>query len=60
MANEVREMQSDDPTRQNITRCIEMADYRFNNNGTIKELLGRVKRVMDEIKTEIANGKRKE
>ena len=60
MANEKREMDSDDPHKQNLSKCIEMADHRFENNGSVKQLLDQVKGVMSEIKTNIANGKRKQ
>jgi dephospho-CoA kinase len=59
-ANEEREMISDDPHKQNLARCIDMSDYRFDNNGSINQLLEKVKKVMDKIKTEVADGKRKE
>jgi dephospho-CoA kinase len=36
--NEKREMQSADPNKQNISRCIEMADYIFENDESIAEL----------------------
>lgn len=58
--NEEREMTSDDPHKQHLARCIDMADYRFENNGSINQLLGEVKNVMDKIKTAVADGKRKE
>lgn len=38
MQNEEREMHSDDPNKQNLSRCIEQADYVINNNGNIKGL----------------------
>ncbi len=60
MANENREMDSDDPHKQNLSKCIEMADHSFENNGSVKQLLDQVKGVMSEIKTNIANGKRKQ
>ncbi len=60
MANEQRELQSDDPGKQNLMKCISMADYMFNNDGTVRQLLERVGKVIAEIKTEVANGKRKE
>jgi dephospho-CoA kinase len=60
LANEKREMDSDDPNKQNLSKCIEMADYSIKNNGSIERLLNKVKRVMKEIKTEIADGKRKD
>jgi dephospho-CoA kinase len=60
LANEKREMESDDPNKQNLGKCIEMADYIIRNNGSIDRLLNKLGRVMKEIKTEIADGKRKE
>lgn len=36
--NEKREMNTDDPTRQNISRCIQLADFVLSNNGSVKEL----------------------
>lgn len=38
LENEKREMDSPDPNNQNIRQCMQMADYMFSNNGTIKEL----------------------
>ncbi|MBN3035285.1 MAG: AAA family ATPase [Bacteroidales bacterium] len=36
--NEIREMESPDPFRQNIRKCIDMADYLIMNNGTVAGL----------------------
>ncbi len=47
--NEAREMSSDDPNSQNLRRCIEMADFRFDNNGSVGELLRKVDRKILEI-----------
>ncbi len=38
IANEKREMTSDDPNKQNLEKCIRMADYVFTNNGTVADL----------------------
>lgn len=38
VANEQREMNNTDPTKQNIAKCMEMADHVFTNNGTLEEL----------------------
>lgn len=38
LANEAREMNTDDPNKQNLKKCIEMADYKFNNDGDIDAL----------------------
>ncbi len=59
-AAEQREMDSDDPNKQNLSKCIELADYTFMNNGSIKDLIEQVRIAMLEIKTSVANGKRKE
>eukprot|EP00996_Jenningsia_fusiforme_P003127 NODE_3932_length_892_cov_19.228944_g3620_i0.p1 GENE.NODE_3932_length_892_cov_19.228944_g3620_i0~~NODE_3932_length_892_cov_19.228944_g3620_i0.p1 ORF type:complete len:207 (-),score=68.85 NODE_3932_length_892_cov_19.228944_g3620_i0:271-804(-) len=37
-ANEEREMASTDPAKQNISACIQLADAKFINNGTLEEL----------------------
>jgi len=37
-ANEAREMNSEDPNKQNLKKCIEMADFTFDNNGKISDL----------------------
>ncbi|MFO8055320.1 MAG: AAA family ATPase [Bacteroidales bacterium] len=47
--NERREMQSDDPNKQNLKACIQQADYLFRNDGTIAELYARVQNALEEI-----------
>jgi len=47
---EEREMASSDPNKQNIRKCIEMADYSFKNDWTIEELHKKVEIVLDKIK----------
>lgn len=47
--NEKREMRSTDPNKQNISRCIEMADYIFENDGSIEELQEKVDSVITKI-----------
>lgn len=44
--NEKREMNSDDPTKQNIAKCIEMADHKFINNNYIKELYDTIEKTL--------------
>ena len=39
IANEQREMTSDDPNKQNLRVCIEQADFRFDNGGSIAECI---------------------
>ena len=40
--NEEREMQSTDPAKQNISKCIEQADFIFYNNSTVADLYTRL------------------
>jgi dephospho-CoA kinase len=49
LADETREMHATDPNKQNLARCIELADYRFVNNGTKDDLFGRVDQILDRI-----------
>ena len=48
--DEKREMQSNDPNKQNLSKCISMADYVFENNGTFEELYKKVEDVLNEIR----------
>ena len=47
--NEQREYSSEDPNKQNLKKCMEMADFRFVNNGSIAELHNHVQQVIDKI-----------
>jgi dephospho-CoA kinase len=47
--NEKREMDTDDPNKQNLRRCIEMADFVFVNEGSIQSLNDQVERVLEKI-----------
>jgi dephospho-CoA kinase len=49
LENELREMESTDPNAQNIGRCIELADYKLYNNGTIEQLNHAVDQVLQDI-----------
>lgn len=49
--NEQREMNSDDPNKQNIFACIKQADYQFNNDGTVEALIRQVEAALKEIDT---------
>jgi len=49
LANEKREMNTDDPNKQNLQRCINMADFVFENNGTLKELIAHVSLIIQNI-----------
>jgi len=47
---EKNEMKSDDPNKQNLSKCISMADYVFENNGTFEELYKKVEDVLNGIR----------
>ena len=49
LANEAREMTSDDPNKQNLKKCISMADFTFDNNGDISKLHQQVEEVLSKI-----------
>jgi dCMP deaminase len=44
---EVVEMRNSDPNKQNLKRCIEMADYCFKNDWTIADLHGKIEKVIE-------------
>lgn len=50
MENERREMSSADPNAQNISKCIELADYKLWNNGTMEQLNLQVEAILLKIK----------
>lgn len=47
--NEQREMSSTDENKQNISACMQRADFSFNNNGSREELEGQVNSILDKI-----------
>ena len=47
---EETEMKSDDPNKQNLMKCISMADYTLDNNGTFDELYKQIDEVIEKIK----------
>ena len=49
LANEAREMTTDDPNKQNLAKCIQMADFRFDNNGDMAALYAEVDKVLEKI-----------
>lgn len=52
--NERREMSSEDPNKQNLMKCIEMADVVFNNDGSMEALYQDVEKAMKENKITIS------
>lgn len=49
VANEQREMNTTDPTKQNLSKCIEMADYIFTNNWSLEELHHQIEDVITKL-----------
>ena len=49
LSDEAREISSTDPNKQNISACINLADYVFTNNGDREDLHRQVDRVMDTL-----------
>ncbi len=49
IANEMREMNTSDPNKQNLSKCIQLADFKFNNDGDINSLSKMVKEVITKI-----------
>jgi len=47
LANEQREMNTDDSTKQNLSECIRRADVLFTNNKTVKELYEQIEKVIE-------------
>ena len=46
LENESREMDTADPNKQNLKRCIEMADVVIENDGTLDELIQQVEKFL--------------
>jgi dephospho-CoA kinase len=46
LADEEREMESMDPNKQNLKKCIEMADFVVENDGSIDELNSKVEEIL--------------
>ena len=47
---ETMEMKSEDPNKQNLSKCIELADYKFENIRTKEELFKKVEAVLNDIR----------
>ncbi|MBN2238038.1 MAG: AAA family ATPase [Bacteroidales bacterium] len=49
LANEEREMNSEDPNNQNLKKCIALADFKFDNNGDLIDLHQQIEQVISKI-----------
>ncbi|RLD44182.1 MAG: hypothetical protein DRI86_08155 [Bacteroidetes bacterium] len=47
--NEAREMNTSNPNKQNLSKCISMADFVFNNDGDIESLNREIKKILTNI-----------
>ena len=47
--NEKREMDSVDPNKQNLRKCIEMADYQLMNDGGVEDLHRKMNEILNKI-----------
>ena len=47
--NEKREMNSNDSTKQNLSVCIQRADFIITNSGTVEELYNQINKIFKEI-----------
>ena len=52
LANEKREMSSEDPHKQNLKKCIELADYTIFNDGSVEDLYRKAKKIISEIENQ--------
>jgi dephospho-CoA kinase len=46
LEQEELEMESTDPNKQNLKKCIEMADFVINNDGTIEDLNSKLEEIL--------------
>jgi dephospho-CoA kinase len=49
LSDEAREMHATDPNKQNLARCIELADHRIMNNGSVEALHDQIDRLLPNI-----------
>lgn len=49
LAQENKEIDSKDKNKPNISKCIKMADYKIQNNGTVDELRRKVNKVIEKL-----------
>ncbi|MEI6673275.1 MAG: hypothetical protein WCL02_08445 [bacterium] len=48
--NEQREMENTDPTKQNIAKCMQLADHIFTNNKTFEELYQQIETTINKFR----------
>ena len=50
--NEQREMNSTDPNKQNLSKCIQMADFTLQNNGDFEALYQQIDDILKQMNHE--------
>lgn len=50
VSDEKREFISNDPNKQNLSRCIELADYKIENNKNIEDLYKQIEVIIENAK----------
>jgi dephospho-CoA kinase len=50
IADEKREMTNNDPNKQNLSKCIEMSDYKIENNKSINDLYVKIEEFIENAK----------
>lgn len=50
IAQEGRELENDDPNKQNLKKVMEMSDYKIVNNGTLEELEAETRMFLSAVK----------
>jgi len=48
--NEKREMESNDPNKQNLKACIELSDFRIINECSVEDLHKKINQILEQIK----------
>ena len=49
LSNEKREMDNSDPNKQNLRKCIEMADSLIDNNGSLEDLNSKIEEILKAV-----------
>lgn len=49
LSNEQREMSTTDPNKQNLGKCIQMADFKVSNDGNVETLYEEIDKILRKI-----------
>lgn len=56
--NELREMENTDPNKQNIKKCMDLANFRLINNGTLEELYLEIEKIISKFDLKVSSGRK--